>query len=146
MSTDPAPSGERIPHLMVGDLRAVGVGGPEDVDYNATTACGLDRDVTLVTVDWHQVRCPACWTAAEDSGAEAEDRTDLATAHAVRDAMTQLARLWEAAADNLEHAIVVDGDSLAGMPRVETLRGCAAELCSTLRARRPGAQPGSADS
>ncbi len=67
-----------------------------------------------------------------------------AEAAAVRAAMTQLARLWEAAADNLARAIA------DGAPRhpseVETLRGCAYELRSTLRARRPGAQSGSADS
>ncbi len=71
------------------------------------------------------------------------DSAPGAEAAAVRDAMTQLARLWEAAADNLARAIA------DGAPRhpseVETLRGCAYELRSTLRARRPGAQSGSAD-
>jgi len=52
--------------------------------------------------------------------------------------MTQLARRWETGADNLEHAIA-DGAS-RHPSEVETLRGCAYELRSTLRARRPGAQ------
>ena len=60
----------------------------------------------------------------------------------MRAAMTQLARLWEAAADNLEHAIA-DGAS-RHPSEVETLRGCAYELRSTLRARRSGAQSASA--
>jgi len=66
------------------------------------------------------------------------DPVPSAEAAAVRAAMTQLARLWEAAADNLEHAIA-DGASRRPS-EVETLRGCAYELRSTLRARRPGAQ------
>jgi len=64
--------------------------------------------------------------------------TPDAEAAAVRDAMAQLARLWEASADNLEQAIA-DGAS-RHPSEVETLRGCAFELRSTLRARRPGAQ------
>ena len=56
----------------------------------------------------------------------------------MRAAMTQLALLWEASADNLEHAIA-DGAS-RHPSEIETLRGCAYELRSTLRARRPGAQ------
>jgi len=131
-------SSERIPHLMVGRARRIEGLDPGDADYSADTACGLDRNVTLVTSDRAQVRCPACWTAAEDSGAEAEDRTDLATARAVRDAMTQLARLWETDAANLEHAIA-DGAS-RHPSEVVTLRQCAYELRLTLRARRPEAQ------
>ncbi len=61
-----------------------------------------------------------------------------AEAAAVRAAMTQLARLWEASADNLEHAIADDASRHPS--EVKTLRRCAYELRSTLRARRPGAQ------
>ena len=60
-----------------------------------------------------------------------------AEAAAARAAMTQLARLWEAAADNLEHAIA-DGAS-RHLSEVETLRNCAHELRGTLSAQRPGA-------
>ena len=70
------------------------------------------------------------------------DPAPSAEAAAVRAAMTQLARLWEASADNLELAI---NDGASRHPsEVETLRGCAYELRSTLRARRPGAQSASA--
>jgi len=66
------------------------------------------------------------------------DPAPSAEVAAVRAAMTQLARLWEASADNLEHAI--DTGASRHPSEVETLRGCAYELRSTLRARRPGAQ------
>ena len=66
------------------------------------------------------------------------DPEPSAEAAAERAAMTQIARLWETGADNLEHAIA-DGAS-RHLSEVETLRGCAYELRSTLRARRPGAQ------
>ena len=61
------------------------------------------------------------------------DPAPSAEAAAVRAAMTQLAKLWEAAADNLER-------TRRHPSEVETLRGCAFELRSKLRAGRPGAQ------
>jgi len=72
------------------------------------------------------------------------DSAPGAEAAAVRDAMTQLARLWEAAADNLARAIA-DG-APRHLSEVNTLMRCAAELRSTLRARRPGARSAGTDS
>jgi len=124
MSTDPAPSDERIPHLMVGrEVRRIPALDPDDVDYSATTACGLDRNVTLVTSDRNQVRCSACRTAEGDA--------------AERAAMVRLAERWETGADNLTLAIA-DGAS-RHLSEVETLRNCAHELRRTLSAQRPGA-------
>ena len=76
---DPAPGGERIPHLMAGDPCAVESLDPDDVDYSATTACGLDRNVTLVTSERDQVRCPACWKAVEDADHRAQGQTRSGT-------------------------------------------------------------------
>ena len=115
-------SSERIPHLMVGRARRIEGLDPDDVDYSATTACGLDRNVTLVTSDRNQVRCPACRTADGDA--------------AERDAMVRLAERWETGADNLTVAIA-EGAS-RHLSAVDTLRRCAAELRKAMRAGRPG--------
>jgi len=69
VGTDPAPDvsttrPECIPHLMVSEVRSIQVPGSDDVDgyvdYRADTACGLDRDIALVTSDRDQAHCPAC--------------------------------------------------------------------------------------
>jgi len=135
---------EHIPHLLVGLVRRVEADDPDDVDYRVDTACGLDRNVTLTTSDRAQVRCPGCWTAAEDADVKAEDRTDPSvktTAHAVRDAMVGLARLWEDTATDLAEAIK-EGASRS-VVEVDILRQCAAEMRTTLRSPRLGAQSAS---
>jgi len=136
---DPAPGGERIPHLMVGLVRRVETDVSDDVDYRVGTLCGLDRDITLTTSSGIEVRCPACRAAQEGADALAEDRTDVESTRTA--AMVRLAVRWETTADNLAGAV----DAPRHPNVLDVLRACAAELRRTLVAQRLRAQSVGAD-